>query len=85
MDRVLTDYHLHLRPDEVGSAEEYFTHESHPVFEGLELPRLTVAVAGTNRLGLAGAPRSRSHAKAAAQDCSPAAAAQQVVSPRTVV
>ena len=25
---VLTDYHLHLRPDEVGSAEEYFTQEN---------------------------------------------------------
>jgi hypothetical protein len=46
VDRVLTDYHLHLRPDEVGSAEEYFTHESHHLFEGLELPRLTVGVAG---------------------------------------
>jgi histidinol-phosphatase (PHP family) len=25
---VLTDYHLHLRPDEVGRAEEYFTEEN---------------------------------------------------------
>jgi histidinol-phosphatase (PHP family) len=25
---VLTDYHLHLRPDEVGKADEYFTHEN---------------------------------------------------------
>jgi histidinol-phosphatase (PHP family) len=25
---VLTDYHLHLRPDEVGTPEEYFTHEN---------------------------------------------------------
>jgi histidinol-phosphatase (PHP family) len=25
---VLTDYHLHLRPDEVGDAEEYFTQEN---------------------------------------------------------
>jgi histidinol-phosphatase (PHP family) len=25
---VLTDYHLHLRPDEVGAAEEYFTEEN---------------------------------------------------------
>jgi histidinol-phosphatase (PHP family) len=25
---VLTDYHLHLRPDEVGRAEEYFTQEN---------------------------------------------------------
>jgi histidinol-phosphatase (PHP family) len=25
---VLTDYHLHLRPDEVGGAEEYFTEEN---------------------------------------------------------
>jgi histidinol-phosphatase (PHP family) len=25
---MLTDYHLHLRPDEVGSTEEYFTHEN---------------------------------------------------------
>jgi len=25
---VLTDYHLHLRPDEVGTAEEYFTQEN---------------------------------------------------------
>jgi histidinol-phosphatase (PHP family) len=25
---VLTDYHLHLRPDEVGSAKEYFTAEN---------------------------------------------------------
>ena len=26
--RVLTDYHLHLRPDEVGKASEYFTQEN---------------------------------------------------------
>ena len=26
--RVLTDYHLHLRPDEVGSAQDYFTQEN---------------------------------------------------------
>ena len=25
---MLTDYHLHLRPDEVGKAEEYFTQEN---------------------------------------------------------
>jgi histidinol-phosphatase (PHP family) len=25
---VLTDYHLHLRPDDVGKAEEYFTNEN---------------------------------------------------------
>jgi histidinol-phosphatase (PHP family) len=25
---VLTDYHLHLRPDEVGSADQYFTQEN---------------------------------------------------------
>jgi histidinol-phosphatase (PHP family) len=25
---MLTDYHLHLRPDEVGTAEEYFTREN---------------------------------------------------------
>jgi histidinol-phosphatase (PHP family) len=25
---VLTDYHLHLRPDEIGSADEYFTEEN---------------------------------------------------------
>ena len=28
MDRMLTDYHLHLRPDEVGEAAEYFTQEN---------------------------------------------------------
>ena len=25
---MLTDYHLHLRPDEVGKATEYFTQEN---------------------------------------------------------
>jgi histidinol-phosphatase (PHP family) len=28
VDAVLTDYHLHLRPDEVGGAEEYFTQQN---------------------------------------------------------
>ncbi len=28
LKRVLTDYHLHLRPDEVGEAEHYFTQEN---------------------------------------------------------
>jgi len=28
LDRVLTDYHLHLRPDDTGEAGEYFTEEN---------------------------------------------------------
>src|SRR6188472_1377899 len=28
LSSVLTDYHLHLRPDETGAAEEYFTEEN---------------------------------------------------------
>ncbi len=35
---MLTDYHLHLRPDEVGSAEEYFTQLFGPSSSGLALP-----------------------------------------------